>query len=81
MDTIIFGNFTVQDIVITAGVIIGFFYFLPVLKKILKKKKIPAYAQVVACSQCGWQGQVSMHAGRCPKCNKPLGDQKAKDYR
>ncbi|MCD6586035.1 MAG: hypothetical protein J7K96_09775 [Desulfobacteraceae bacterium] len=81
METIVFGNFTVMDILIAAGVIIGVFYLWPVLKRILSKKGAPAYAQVANCKGCGWQGQVSMHAGRCPKCNKPLGDQKAKEYR
>jgi predicted Zn-ribbon and HTH transcriptional regulator len=30
--------------------------------------------QFAACKSCGWQGQVSRHAGRCPACNQPLGD-------
>lgn len=80
MDTIVFGNFTVQDILIAAGAVIAFFYGWPALKRALKKKNPPSYAQTAQCTRCGWQGQVSKHAGKCPKCNKPLGDQKAKEY-
>jgi len=80
METIVFGNFTVMDILIAAGVIIGFFYLWPVLKRVLRKKEASSYAQIVSCDRCDWQGQVSKHAGRCPKCNTPLGDQKAKIY-
>lgn len=80
MDTIVFGNFTVQDLIIAAAVVIGILYLRPVLKRILRKKQTPVYAQDVRCSQCGWQGQVSRHAGRCPRCNAPIGEQKAKKY-
>ena len=77
MDTIVFGNFTVADMVIAAGVIIGLLYVLPMVKRLFKKKAPPSYAQAVTCSSCGWKGQVSMHAGKCPRCNQPLGDQRA----
>lgn len=77
MDTIVFGNFTVLDILIGAGGIFGLLYLWPVLKKMFKKDKSSPHAQQVEC-YCGWQGRVSKHAGRCPKCNTPLGDQKAK---
>jgi hypothetical protein len=80
METIVFGNFTVLEILIAAGVIIGFFYLWRALKKGLKKKNGP-HTQGKICFGCGWEGQVSTHAERCPKCNKPLGDQKAKEYR
>lgn len=81
METIVFGNFTVLDIIIAAAVIIGSYCLWKVLQRVLNRNKIASYAQRVICFGCGWQGQVSRHAGRCPKCNKPLGDQKAKKYR
>lgn len=81
METIVFGNFSVLEILIASGVIIGFFYLWRALKKGLKKKKVGPHTQEKICFGCGWEGQVSTHAGKCPKCNKPLGDQKAKEYR
>jgi predicted Zn-ribbon and HTH transcriptional regulator len=80
VDTIVFGSFTVQDIIIAAAVVAGIFIVLPVLRRVLRRKKMPVYAQQVRCKECGWQGQASRHAGRCPKCNAPVGDQKAKKY-
>ena len=44
---------------------------------IFGKKGGDEHIQLVQCSGCGWQGRVSRYAGRCPKCNTPLGDQKA----
>ncbi len=81
MDTIVFGNFTVQNMMVAAAVGIGIFVFLPVLRRFLRRKETPIYAQQVRCKECGWQGEVSKHAGRCPRCNAPLGDQKAKKYK
>ena len=77
MDTIVFGNFTVLNIIIVAGVIFVLLYLWSAFKKFFIKDKSSSYAQQVEC-YCGWKGQVSKHAGRCPKCNTPLGDQKAK---
>ena len=81
METIVFGTFTIQDIIFAAAVVIGIFVVFSVLRRILRKKKMPVYAQPVWCSECGWQGQASKHAGRCPKCNAPVGDQKAQKYK
>jgi hypothetical protein len=77
MDTIVFGDYTMLEIIIAGGVIFVLLYLLSALKKIFKKDKSSAHAQSVECF-CGWKGQVSKHAGRCPKCNTPLGDQRAK---
>ena len=81
MDRIVFGSFTVLEIVIAAVVIAGICFLWAVLKKALSEKKVPPHAQIVKCGYCGWQGQVSRLAGRCPRCNKPIGDQKAKEYK
>lgn len=81
MDTIVFGTITVLDIIIAIGVLIGLICLKSVIKSLFGKKQSPIYAQQVRCDRCGWQGQVSKHAGRCPSCNKPLGDQLAKDYK
>ncbi len=78
METIIFGNYTVQDILIAAGVIIGLLYLWKALKKVSGKKEVGSHAQLVICFGCGWEGPVSRHAGKCPRCNKPIGELKAK---
>jgi len=81
MDIIIFGNFTVMDIIIAAGIIIGIFYLWTASKKVFRKKKVDPHAQLVICFGCGWEGPVSRHAGKCPNCNKPIGELKAKKYK
>jgi positive regulator of sigma E activity len=80
MDTILFGNFTIQQLLIGVFILMGSMIAWSVLKKFFKKDKTSAHTQEVQCG-CGWKGQVSVHAGRCPKCNTPLGRQMAKTYR
>lgn len=77
MDTIVFGQYTVQDLLVGVGFVVGVLILLVILKQIFKKKEGSEHIQLVECSGCGWQGRVSRYAGRCPKCNTPLGDQKA----
>ncbi len=80
METIIFGSYTVLDILIAAVVIIGLLNLWKVLKRGIKKKKVGPHAQLVICFGCGWEGPVSRHAGKCPNCNKPIGELKSKKY-
>ena len=80
MDTVVFGDFTVFQLVIATGLILALFFGWPVLKRIFKKEKAAPHTQPVECF-CGWKGRVSIHAGKCPKCGSPLGDQRAKSYR
>ena len=75
MDQIVFGEYTVQDVLVVAGVVVGLLILVALLKKIFSKPKSDVYAQQVLCDQCGWRGKVSKYAGRCPRCNNPLGDQ------
>ena len=81
MDTIIFGNYTLQQILIVVGIIVGVSILLKIVKKLFSSDKVDRHHQIVKCRSCGWNGQVSRHAGVCPKCNKPLGEQKAKGYK
>ena len=74
IDQIIVAGYTVQDAMLLVGTGIGILILATILKKIFKKDKVNPYMQVANCSECGWQGQVSRHAGRCPGCNMPLGD-------
>ena len=76
MDKIVFGEYTVQDLLILAGIVVGVLILAVLLKKMFSKSKSDAYAQQVRCDQCGWQGKVSKYAGRCPRCNNPLGDRR-----
>ena len=76
MDQIVFGEYTVQDVLVVAGVVVGLLILVALLKKIFSKPKSDVYAQLARCGKCGWQGKVSKYAGRCPQCNNPLGDRK-----
>ena len=77
MDTIVFGQYSVQDVLVGAGFVLGILILLIILKQLFSKKKDDTHIQSVECSGCGWQGRISRYAGRCPACNTPLGDQKA----
>jgi hypothetical protein len=74
LDKILILDYTVQDALLAAGIGVGILILFSVLKKVFRAEKVKPYMQTVRCSDCGWQGQVSRHAGRCPGCNKPLGD-------
>ncbi len=74
MDKILVAGYTVQDAILLVGIGIGIIILFKFLKKVFKKEKVNSYMQIANCNECGWQGQVSRHAGRCPGCNMPLGD-------
>jgi hypothetical protein len=38
----------------------------------------PTITTILDRPECGWIGRTSRYAGRCPKCNAPIGDQKAR---
>lgn len=74
LDKILVAGYTVQDALLAVGIVIGFLILFSILKKIFRKEEINQYMQFAACEDCGWQGQVSRHAGFCPRCNQSLGD-------
>jgi len=78
LDTVIFGYYTAQDVLIFAGGVAAFLMLLIIVKRVFKEKEISQHFQLVDCSGCGWHGKVSSFAGRCPKCNQALGDRKAR---
>ncbi len=78
LTTIVWGSFTIRDILLGAGLLVGLMAAIPVLKKIFSPRRENAHIQQTRCPECGWQGQVSRHAGVCPRCNSPLGDRSAK---
>jgi hypothetical protein len=76
LDTIVFGKYNLHDVFVVVGVAVAFWILLRILLRVFKKEKGNKYSQFVECINCGWHGRVSTFAGRCPKCNEPLGDQK-----
>ena len=76
LDTIVFGRYNAKDVLIVVGVAVAFLIFFRTLLRVFKKEESSKYSQFVDCLNCGWHGKVSTLAGRCPKCNQPLGDQK-----
>jgi predicted Zn-ribbon and HTH transcriptional regulator len=67
-----------QIVMVIAGAVIILSIIVVIAKKIAKSKKERRHIQFVQCYNCNWKGKVSRYAGRCPKCNEPLGDQIAR---
>jgi len=78
MDIPILDNSLIQMVVVIAGAAIILSIAAFIAKKIAKNKKEKRHIQFVHCYNCNWEGKVSRYAGRCPQCNEPLGDQKAR---
>ena len=57
------------------GVLVGMLG-LVLLWVLLRRKKAKPRIRTATCPVCGWRGQVNRHAGSCPACSAPLGDQK-----
>lgn len=76
LDVVVFGRYDVQDVLIVIGVAVACLIFFRILLQVFRKEKSSKYSQFVDCINCGWRGKVSTLAGRCPRCNQPLGDQK-----
>ncbi|MDD2316001.1 MAG: hypothetical protein RBR01_07715 [Desulfobacterales bacterium] len=79
MDTVIFGEYALWVLLTAARVVIIVLILYWMVKIFLnkrKKRKNNHHYQVAVCPHCGWQGEVSIHASRCPRCNRPLGDRK-----
>jgi hypothetical protein len=77
MDTVVFGNITVLHLIIVVVALIVLSMLVDRLRKLFVKDTLDENLQRVVCRSCGWQGRVSRIAGRCPKCNEPLGDRTA----
>jgi hypothetical protein len=75
LDTVVFRDYTVGNVLLAAGVLFALFIFFRIMKRVFGKQSNSQYVQEANCLNCGWQGKVSTLAGRCPKCNQPLGDQ------
>ncbi len=77
LDTIFFGEYITRDALIVVGLAVVFLIFIGIMMRVFKKKESSQHFQFVDCLNCGWHGKVSRYAGRCPKCNQPLGERKA----
>ena len=77
LDTIIFRSYTLKDLLMYGGGAVVLLMIISFIKKLFSSKEPAKYTQAVKCTKCGWSGRVSEFAGRCPKCNNPLGKQKA----
>lgn len=65
LETIFSGDYSAHDLLIAAGV------------AAIVLIVVSRHFQIVDCVSCGWRGEVSRYAGRCPQCNQPLGERKA----
>ncbi len=79
LDTIVFGEWTLKQVLMIGGGLVVLFILLGYIRKLFFSRPDDSeHVQAVRCRSCGWQGRVSRYAGRCPKCNEPLGDRKLK---
>ncbi|MBI3621450.1 MAG: hypothetical protein HY208_04605 [Nitrospirae bacterium] len=62
---------------IAAAAVAGLLMLVGTVRMIFRRRAVGRLFQPVSCVDCGWSGQVSRYAGRCPQCNRPLGEQKA----
>ncbi|MEW6324620.1 MAG: hypothetical protein AB1515_04470 [Nitrospirota bacterium] len=67
-----------RNVLLLAGVGAALLIAARLVVSIMKRNAQARHFEPVACSGCGWRGQVSRYAGRCPQCNQPLGEQKAR---
>ncbi|MFP4348983.1 MAG: hypothetical protein ACOC3W_07935 [Thermodesulfobacteriota bacterium] len=78
-DMVVFGDFTLKQLAVYGGGIIALLVVISFVRKMFRSEEDTSeHVQLVRCKSCGWQGKVSRYVGRCPKCNEPLGDRRAK---
>lgn len=74
LDIIVFGEYTLRQVLMVAGGIIALFVVWNFIKKFFKSEEEAAYTHKVRCPSCGWEGRVSTLKGRCPQCNADLSE-------
>lgn len=67
-----------RNVLIVAGAAVCIVILARIVGSLLRKKDAGKLFESVICFNCGWRGRVSRYAGRCPQCNQPLGEQKAR---
>lgn len=77
LKSVVFSNYTVLELLAALGAVAAAWVLFVFVRGHLGRSKSPHFEAVV-CPDCGWKGRVSTYAGRCPRCNRPLGQQKAR---
>ena len=58
---------------VVVGVVVALVTIM-ILRRLMKAGKVESNLnQRVTCGNCGWQGSVSKHKPKCPKCANSLG--------
>jgi hypothetical protein len=78
LDKVVLGTHTVRYLLVAAGIAFAFLVLLQFILSAFRKAENRRHVQKTSCPSCGWKGKVSIYAGRCPQCNEPLGDRKAR---
>ncbi len=53
---------------VVAGVVVALITFM-ILKRLMKAGRVESnLTQRRTCGSCGWEGSVSKHKPKCPKC-------------
>lgn len=73
LSDVVFGNTTVQDLLIYIAIFVAALWLIGFIRKFFKTEEDSPHHQTARCSACGWQGKVSRYVARCPKCNQPIG--------
>jgi hypothetical protein len=63
LDTVVFGGYAGQNMLIVVGVAILFL----ILMRVFKEEESSKYSQFADCLNCGWRRKVSTLAGSCPE--------------
>jgi ssDNA-binding Zn-finger/Zn-ribbon topoisomerase 1 len=77
LDTIVFADVTVRVLLLWGGLGVGGLLLLGFVVRLFRAPPTSRHHHFVRCPQCGWTGQTSKFAGRCPKCNTALGDKRS----
>jgi hypothetical protein len=77
MDIELFGGMTVEDLLPYAIGVVVLYLALKLIRPLFSGSKEDNITQKARCPSCNWVGTVSRVAGRCPKCNMALGDNRA----
>jgi predicted Zn-ribbon and HTH transcriptional regulator len=78
LDTVVGFGLTVRHILYIGGGLIALWIIVLIVKRLFAKPEDDRHLEKVRCNGCGWTGQVSRYAGRCPQCNLQLGEQMAR---
>ena len=73
MDSIIFGEITIRQILYALGSIAAITIVLKILKKLFfPPKSNLQHSAAFTCAGCGWTGHIGQYAHSCPKCSRPV---------